>query len=951
MKRLLYTLLITTSIVCSQNNIVKKGNSYILENTVVVKVKQGNDSSPQSVVKAISENLKGIKITKADRIFAGIENVLNKGEGSLNRIIILELENNIEPVATAKKISLLKNIEWAEPKYVRKISIDLPNDSLYTFNQQAYLDRINAAEAWNTTTGDSNVVIAIVDSGVDWTHPDLEANIYTNSTVDPNYPNDLRGWDFGGMNGTPDNDPREDEASIFAYHGTLVAGLASAVTNNKIGIASIGYNCSLLPVKTSRNDRRDENGRPFIVYGFEGIKYAADRGAKVINCSWGGYGFSNYEKEIIEYAISKGSLVVAAAGNEGTTDLFYPASYDGVLTVGWLNLDDKKHTQANYGASIDVMAPGTSIIATWPTYSGITPAYFTASGSSLSSPLTAGLAGLVISKFPEYKPLQVAERIRATADYEITYNTNPSEEFKYKLGRGRINAGRALNETNVYSVRAVNVDFEEDGNGNGLLEFDECANIIMTFSNYLNDISSVKVTLECTDPAVSVIDSVYIISSLGTLQSESNKNGFRFYINPGGPYNHTVNLMLRFTAENYNDFQWISVRINPTYDNHNNNDLTFSVTSKGALGFNDYYDNIEGVGLRYKDQENVLFEGAFMYGTGQSNLMDAARISQTQSTDFNTITPVKISNIGSTQNQVGISVFNDDGAANSKLGIKTTMMTYSFTEPNNRNYIILRTKLENTSGTDIKNLFAGYYFDFDIPIDNPGYLDDMVDYDYDDHFGYAFDFDGSPQQTFIGAALISHDSHGFYAINQDSTALEVSPNSSDGFQDSEKWMAISRGISKTNAGPADISYVISGGPFDLNAGEKIDIAFTLACGENKEEIRSAIRQSRNKWPEIFTNIETEKDEIPGSFVLYQNYPNPFNPESVISYQLPGAEYVSLKIYDVLGNEIAVLVNEFKQAGAYNIKFSANNLKLTSGVYFYRLTAGNFSQTKKMIFLK
>ncbi len=944
--------MICVSFLYAQDDVIKKENSYILSNKVVIKLKPDYESEESRVIESINKNVKDIKIVNAEQNFNENNTSLKKGSESLKRIITLTLETGTNTFNAAKKISRLKSIEWAEPKYVRQVVIDPPNDTLFVKNQQNYLERIKAQEAWNITTGDSSIVIAIVDSGVDWTHPDLSANIFTNSTPDANYPNDIRGWDFGGMNGTPDNDPREDQAVFFnGYHGTLVAGLAAAVTNNITGIASIGYNCSILPVKTARNDRRDENGRPFIVYGFEGIKYAADRGAKVINCSWGGYGFSNYEQEIINYAISKGSLVVAAAGNEGTTDLFYPASYNGVLTVGWLNLDDTKHTQANYGTSIDVMAPGTSILSTWSTYSGLSPAYFSASGSSTSSPLVAGLAGLVFSKFPKYEPLQIAERIRATADYIETYNANPSDEIKYKLGRGRINAARALSETNIFSIRASNINFVEEGNGNGLLEFGESAAIQIKFTNYLNDISNLKVTLECEDPAVTIIDSVFLIPSLKTLQSEVNTSGLRFYVEPNGLYNHTVNFMLRFTADGYSDYQWISARVNPTYDNHNNNDITLSVTSKGALGFNDYYDNTEGVGLKYKDQESVLFEGAFMYGTGPTRLMDAARKIETQSTDFNTLIPVKINNIGSTLNQAGVAVFNDDGAGNEKLGIKTTMMTYSFTEPNNRNYIILRTKLENTTQADINNFFAGYYFDFDIPLDNPGYLDDMVDYDFDDNFGFAYDLDGSPQNTFIGAALISHDNHGFYAINQDSTTLEVSPNSSDGFVDSEKWIAISGGIKKTKIGPADISYVISGGPFNINSGQTIDIAFTLACGEDREEVRAAVRQSRIKWQGGLTSVEDEIEEIPKEFILYQNYPNPFNPETVIGYKIPEAGYVSLKVYDLLGREVAVLVDEFKQAGNYKIEFGMKNMELSSGVYFYRLSSGSFNQTKKMIFMK
>ncbi len=346
-----------------------------------------------------------------------------------------------------------------------------------------------------------------------------------------------------------------------------------------------------------------------------------------------------------------------------------------------------------------------------------------------------------------------------------------------------------------------------------------------------------------------------------------------------------------------------------------------------------------------------MFEGALMYGTASDKLMDAAREGITQSTDFTTITPVKVRNIGSTTDQEGSTVFNDDGAGSSKLGIKTIMLTYSYTNPPNDNFIIIRTKFENTTQANISGLYAGYYFDFDIPATGNDYSDDMVTYNAADNFGYAYDLDGQPQTIFIGAALVSSDNQGFYAINQDSVTGEVTPNSTDGFNDSEKWYAISHGLKKLIAGPADISYVISGGPFNVEAGKTIDVAFSLACGSSVEEVRAAIRQSRIKYQSIPTDVRTDDSAIPSEFVLYQNYPNPFNPSTIISYRLPEAGQVTLKVYDMLGREITTLVSELKQPGVYNATFNILNSSLTSGIYFYKLQAGKYSDVKKMILLK
>ena len=958
---MLLMAVITVSVFANEK-VLKKGNTYYLSNTVVVKMKSGAIINALEIPTSFNPKLKGVKIFSAHKTFAVTTASLNKGSESLNRIYSLSIDDTVDPFVASQKISKLKDVEWAEPKFIRRV-IDSPNDPRYTDGDQINLSSINAEQAWNITKGDSSVIIGIVDTGVDWKHPDLAANIFkVNGSLIP-------GADLGGLDGTPDNDPSEDSILTIlghGYHGTHVAGIASAVSNNSIGVASIGYNCSILPVKVSRNDLRDNYDSPYIVYGFEGIKYAVDNGAKVINCSWGGYTYSNAEQDVINYAVAHNVLVVAAAGNENSTLLFYPADYDGVLSVGWLETANDKRADygsgagANYNILLDVMAPGTQILSTWPTYdpaNAAHPNYNSISGSSMSSPLTAGLAALVFTQFPNYTPMQVAERIRATADYDGTYSANPADSVKYLLGRGKIDAFKALSDQNPISVRASKVKFIEEGNGNGNFESGESAHIEITFTNYLSAVSGVNVSLVCDDPAVTITQSSFSIGSLNTLDSTNNSsNEFTFTINAAAALNHVVDFRMEFSGAGYSDFQWIYVKVNPTYDVHNDSNVELTVTSKGALGFNDYPNNLEGAGLRFKNQDNVLFEGALMYGTGSNRLMDVAREFATQSTDFQTLEPVKVKKVGTTDDQVGLSVFNDDGAGNNKLGIKTSMYTYSYATEPDLNYIILRTHFENTTPSAINGLYAGYYFDYDIPGDD--YQDDMVGYDDADNFGYAYDLNNLPQKINIGAALISSDLYGFYAINQDLQNGDVTPNNSNGFTDTEKWFALSNGIKSKTAGPADISYVVSGGPFNIAANGSIDVAFALACGETVEDVRAAIRESRLKWMGINTDVKDNENELPHEFSLDQNYPNPFNPSTIIKYSIPSVEtlnatslqqQVSLIVYDLLGRKVATLVNENKSPGTYEVQFDGT--RLSSGIYFYRLISGNTVITKKMLMIK
>ena len=173
----------------------------------------------------------------------------------------------------------------------------------------------------------------------------------------------------------------------------------------------------------------------------------------------------------------------------------------------------------------------------------------------------------------------------------------------------------------------------------------------------------------------------------------------------------------------------------------------------------------------------------------------------------------------------------------------------------------------------------------------------------------------------------------------------------DGFTDQEKWQSLSSGVGKSQAGAGDVSHVVSGGPFSIQPNETIPVAFSIAAGLNIDELRTAIANSRNKYSQLPTSILDQKIERPSEFYLSQNFPNPFNPSTKIQYRVPKASNVSLKVFDVLGNEIVILVNEFLSAGNYEIDLSAMSLSLTSGIYFYRLNAGGFVETKKMILLR
>ncbi|MBZ0200219.1 MAG: S8 family peptidase, partial [Ignavibacteriaceae bacterium] len=778
--------------------------------------------------------------------------------------------------------------------------------------------------------------------------PDLSGNLWHNYNEIPNnsidddangYIDDYIGWDFGGLTGTPDNNPMEDRSD----HGTHVAGISSAVTDNGIGVASIGFKTKIMAVKTSQDNYRNSSGQPYIAFGYEGIKYAADNGCKVINCSWGGGGYSVFGQEMIDYAVSKGALVVTAAGNSNSSSPFYPAAYKGVLSVASTDQGDLKSGFSNYGITVDVSAPGSGILSTW-----MNDTYTTLSGTSMASPLTAGLAALVFAQFPAYNPLQVGEQIRVTSD-DIN-QSNPN--YQNLLGRGRINAQNALTLNTSESVRFIDYIFSDNapgGNGNGIIENNETITLTLTFVNYLQPTSNLGIYLESKNAYSEVLQGMFIAGGIGTMQQFDNSSAkFTFKLSASVPLDAKLLFSINYLDGVYADFQPIEVIANPNYATQAGNDIAMTITSKGNLGFNDYSSNLQGSGFKYLDGDNLMFEGGLML-TSNGKISDVVRgaNSSTQNVDFIVETPIKITTPGVIADQEGLTVFNDNHAAQ-PIGVSIKLRSYAFAAAPNNNYIILRYTVSNISASDITNLYTGIFIDWDLTSDGS---DDFTAYDTVGQFGYAQHIGGA-NIPWVGTGVVSNTANGYWGI--------LNPGGDggfqiyDGFTDAEKIQALTSGIGKAQAGGGDISCVVSAGPVDIPASTSVDIAFAIASGLEKVDLNNAFTNARSKFQVILTDVGDKNDNVVHSFDLAQNYPNPFNPSTTIKYTVPNNvnsqwSIVNLKVYDILGNEIATLVNENKPAGNYEAEFNATNL--SSGVYFYKLTAGGITLTKKMVLLR
>ena len=427
----------------------------------------------------------------------------------LKRVYRVQYDADISPYDAARIIETSPGVVYAEPQYryslpaapvpvggVRKHSSRVPNDPL--FSNEGYMQMMEIKKAWEVVKGeDADVVIAIVDSGIDWDHPDLRANLWENpgeiadNGIDDDrngYVDDLHGWSFS--RDTNNSRPLGDNA-----HGTAVAGAAVAVVDNGVGLAGTSWNAKFMPIDVTCGPNSN-----WVCSTHEGVLYAAMNGAHIINASFGYYNYGSLRTDdfIMQAALDLGSLVIAAAMNNGIemggyNPRSYPASNQEALSVCGTEGQSYQNTW-NYGYGVDVCAAGDRVTTT-----NLNDGYGSWRGTSFAAPLVSGIAALVKTRFPEFTPVQIREQIRVTADEVIYQEHSPS--FEGLLGRGYVNAYRAVTETDKVSIRMVEWEVADSEKGY-CSRPSEQINITATFESFLADAENVTVEFAAKSPHV-----------------------------------------------------------------------------------------------------------------------------------------------------------------------------------------------------------------------------------------------------------------------------------------------------------------------------------------------------------------------------------------------------------------------------------------------------------------
>lgn len=917
----------------------------------------------------------------------------NRSEtNALLRIYEVTFNRDIDPLHLSAKIESMPGVAYAEPKYIRELHVT-PNDSTL----EKFIDFHHFTDAWNLSTGDPEIVIAIVDGGVGYNHPELDDKLWINQEEVPvalrpqldededgvitsteikqflqiqgndyngdgevllddalhpesplmdqrdsdgnGYTDDLFGWDFwnsGRGNQTAgNNNPIHDGTD----HGTHVAGIAAAETNNSTGIAGAGFRSTYMAVKAGGTSDDPTS----VGFGMEGIMYAAEQGADIINCSWGGEGFSQAEDDIINYVTRLGALVVSSSGNDGVEQVRYPAAYASVLGVASVETSNSLSEYSNYGYDLDVLAAGSGILST-----SYDKSFARKSGTSMAAPVASGLAALLKSVRPDWTAERIGQQIRTSA---ASVESSHGSSYAHKLGRGKIDAYEALNTNNpgfkIVSARFLNNEGQK-------LQLNQPGTAYINIINVGESVSAIDLQLKALqDKGITISGNTAQLQGLST--GDSVEVSFDIRIDRNFNLGDTPAMRLDFSdpAGGYEDFGIVRYE-EFLYDIVDANRVKTSFGADGTIGYTQPFSGSGGVGFiprtgtsgEYEEGRNLLFEGGLMIEI-DGVMYDAVRSETGQlSRDFTPLELFTTTRTASVSDIDGHTTFHIDSDTTHDATVR--MQTYAYEEPRLSNVVLLKYTLKNNSSFhELKNVYMGLFNDWDIgdasnnnasfiPSDSLLYISDATQHTSDP----------------LAAAANLGPISGILAIDN---AFEGDRDSLvfglyDGFTDTEKKSALKANTVRTDLEHTDVSAVIASGPYTLEPAAEIIVGFAYAFGDNTQTLRDQVAAARSQKPfEVSRRGRAATKADPMETKLFQNYPNPFRSVTRIRFDLQEASHVVLAVYDVLGRKVRVLRSGEMESNSHFVDFHGKGL--SSGIYFIRLKTNREVQTIPITLIK
>ena len=749
-------------------------------------------------------------------------NALGQAMIDLSLIYEIEIDAQLNPVAVAADIAATPGIAYAEPLYIHEITYNV-NDT-YT-HVQWYLDTIRAREAWDIEKGDTNVVVGIIDTGTSFLHNDLKDQIKCNLN-DPidgidndndGYVDNYRGWDFAHQ----DNDPTFVGNGPGYDHGVIVSGPSSADPDNNFGLAGIGFDCKMVPLKVASDNSLG------IAYGYQAIVYAADRGIKIMNLSWGSPSYSNYGRDITDYAaINKQCLLIAACGNYHRDILYYPASYPNVISVAASSQTDACWAPAStstigtsYNYKVDIMAPGHGI----PTIASASGYYWGASGTSVAAPMVAGAAALVQSHFPQLTAYQCGQLIRVAA--QDVYDRQPSSDYDEKLGKGRLDVKNALTLTSP-SVRVI--DFEIQTPDDHYPKSWDTVDVKITLANFLAPTQGLTVEISTTDEFTKGLQNPFQIGTLGTMDTITVVVPQQFAVIQSLLQKQST--WMRFGFEDlsgYTDFQYEKINLYPAAMKLETSLLSLGFSDHGTMGVVHPIWPAFGYGLNFDQNSNVLSEGGLLLGTHSSQISDFLGHSRYNGDMDWTNAEAPVYSQGEHNSRHLTYSYSDQGS-DAALSVQVRQQNTVLDGPENEGFILQEFTLENIGTDSLSDLKAGLWADWMIESQATAipHIDSSLRTVY-------FHSPQTGDSSFYGLAF----------LGTEMPVVDVAPTLNYPLGDSGKWRGLTGMNGFQDLGPQLYSSVVSTPAFNLLPGEERIIAFALLAGESEEQLKSAAQQA------------------------------------------------------------------------------------------------------------
>jgi PKD repeat protein len=976
-----------------------------------------------------------------------------------------------------------------------------PNDFYFSYQwhmNQASDHDIDAPEAWDIETGDESVIVVILDTGVRYYHPDLggangspsnpgasRGNMWINtaelngsSGVDDDgngYTDDWIGWDF--VNGasdcypgedcnTQDNDPRD-----FNGHGTHCVGNVCMLTNDGYGMTGVagGWHSGSQPVTgngvrvmacrigwSATHPLYGEVGYVRMDFAAEAFYYAADNGATIASCSWGSSNSGGLEAAV-DYFLGNGGLIFKSAGNSGNQTADYMCGRTDVISVVATDQNDCKASFSTYGTWADISAPGVEIWSTYHDHTDPNTNYWASmDGTSMASPLAAGVGALIWSKNPGWTAAQVEQQLYDSADDIDGLACNSA--YAGKLGAGRINAYNAVSggcdlvadfTANVLTGCApLTVNFTDLSTGTGIDSWN------WTFGDGGTSTTQ-NPSYAYNTPGTYTVALTVSSSSQGCNATETKTNYITVQASPtadfvGSPTGGSAPLTVNFTdlsTGNPDTWSWdfgdggTSTAQNPTYEYQNMGIYTVTLTASNACGSDiatkvDYIDvtepqpetkvyalsdipvvgvvtgdytsthvsdngyevltEIEYTGHPRKRYSYLEHKWNFNLGGGGSNMLFFLEAYRPANTDGDNFT---------------FAYSTDDATYYDMISVASgTEQVYSYALPAGLTGTVYVRVLDSNRSWDYTSL-------------DPVYIDQMYFQFESGPVPPMAEFSGSPTSgtvpltvTFTdlstgnpdtwdwtfgdgGTSTAQHPVYEYTALGKYTVTLTVTNAYGTDSETKIDYITVTEAgntmyvfdmvVGRVKAGPNylgtgtvtiydNLNNPVSGATVYANYdGPTSGSTSGVTGGDGTIELQSSgMKKPSGEWCFEVTNVThatyiydsgannvTRSCEsgdvywngesvtllsVPEEFSV-TNFPNPFNPEAEIQYSLPVSTPVTLEIFNVVGQRIATLVNETRSAGYHTVTWNASDVP--SGVYFYRILAGEFTATNKMILMK